>query len=206
MKKLSAFLAILLTVSPLLTSAQTTVTMVESGKEVNSQALTNALAGMEDLKSGIDVITRELFELDEIERAKNQNLDERYRLARSEIVRVISSIEEATTSISTAIKKLATYQNQMKATMDQLENTRQSSSSAKVYLEEYINLLYKMELEIYDQQGDNIDEVRLLLTSDNVNKTLVGKEITEAMTIQLTNLIQQADEDESKKIELLAQL
>jgi murein DD-endopeptidase MepM/ murein hydrolase activator NlpD len=121
-------------------------------------------------------------------------------------VRVISSIDEATTNISTSIKKLATYQSQMKITMDQLAQTRQSASSAKSYLAAYLNLLYKMQLEIYDKQKGNIDEFRLLLTSDNISKTLMSEEITEAMTLQLTDLIQQADEDEGKKIELLAKL
>jgi murein DD-endopeptidase MepM/ murein hydrolase activator NlpD len=154
----------------------------------------------------VDEITKELFALDEVERAKNQNLDDKYRMARSEIVRVISSIDEATTNISTSIKKLATYQSQMKATMDLLEETRQSAHTAKEYLAEYVSLLYKMQLEIYDPQGDEVNEFRLLLTSDNINKTLVGEEITQAMTIQLAHLIEQADEDEEKKVALLAKL
>jgi murein DD-endopeptidase MepM/ murein hydrolase activator NlpD len=209
MKKLTARFLIALILSlrtcEPITFAQTTGTATNT-EELPSQALTTALSGVKDLKMGIDEITKELFALDAIEREKNQNLNDKYRIARNEIVRVISSIDEATSNISTSIKKLATYQSQMKITMDQLAETRQSSSAAKDYLAEYLNLLYKMQLEIYDKGGNHINEFRLLLTSDNISKTLMGEEITEAMTLQLTHLIQQADQDEEKKITLLAKL
>jgi murein DD-endopeptidase MepM/ murein hydrolase activator NlpD len=154
----------------------------------------------------LDKVTQELFALDAIERAKNENLDEKYRQARNEIVRVISSIDEATNQIAQSVTQLSIYQTQMKDTMNELSGLRNSSSKAKEYLAEYLNLLYKMQRELYGDEGDSINEIRLLVKSDNVSKTLIGSEITAAMTLQLNTLIQQTDQAEEKDIALLKKL
>jgi murein DD-endopeptidase MepM/ murein hydrolase activator NlpD len=151
-------------------------------------------------------VTQELFELDAIEREKNANLNANYRTARNEIVRVISSIEQTTSDISISIRKLAQYQTQMKIALDQLQEARISSNTAKEYLTDYLNLFYKMELELSNQGGNDINELRLFITSDNINQTLVGGDIIKAMTLQLVELIQKTNDEEDNKIELLSKL
>jgi len=151
-------------------------------------------------------VTQELFELDAIEREKNANLNANYRTARNEIVRVISSIEQTTSDISTSVRKLAQYQTQMKIALDQLQEARISSTTAKEYLTDYLNLFYKMELELSNQGVNDINELRLFITSDNINQTLVGGDIIKAMTLQLVELIQKTNDEEDNKIELLSKL
>jgi hypothetical protein len=51
-----------------------------------------AIDRVSKLQTDIESITEELFELDESEKNKNPNLTTSYRQARSEIVRVISTI------------------------------------------------------------------------------------------------------------------
>jgi len=51
-----------------------------------------SLKKIQNIKGGIDDITQELFALDAAERAKNPQLDDKYRTVRNEMVRVISSI------------------------------------------------------------------------------------------------------------------
>jgi hypothetical protein len=51
-----------------------------------------AIERVEKLQVDIDTITDELFKLDEEEKAKNPEMTTSYRQARTEIVRVISSI------------------------------------------------------------------------------------------------------------------
>ncbi|MDR3169759.1 MAG: peptidoglycan DD-metalloendopeptidase family protein [Candidatus Peribacteria bacterium] len=165
-----------------------------------------ALQGVKELKSGLDKVTQELFDLDAVERAKNADLDDKYRQARDEIVRVISSIDVATTSISQSVAKLVTYQKQMQNVVDELTTLRTSAGAAKVYLAEYLNLLYKMQLEIYEDAEMHTNDIRLLVNSDNISKTLVGSDITAAMTAQLYALLQQADKAEINNIELLSKL
>jgi hypothetical protein len=52
-----------------------------------------ALNRVTKLQADIDTITEELFKLDEEEKAKNPEISTSYRQARTEIVRVISSIK-----------------------------------------------------------------------------------------------------------------
>jgi len=93
-----------------------------------------------------------LFALDESEKAKNPALTTSYRQARTEIVRVIATIDSASKDISSALKKLVKYQKQMNNLVKQLEDAQISSEKAKEYLSEYMTLLYKMQLKIYDQE------------------------------------------------------
>jgi murein DD-endopeptidase MepM/ murein hydrolase activator NlpD len=154
----------------------------------------------------LDKVTQELFDLDAIERAKNANLDEKYRQARNEIVRVINSINLATTTISQSASKLVTYQKQMQKVVDELNSLRTSASVAKLYLAEYLNLLYKMQLEIYEDADMHTNDLRLLVNSENISQTLVGADITSAMTAQLHTLLQQADTAETNNVILLSKL
>jgi septal ring factor EnvC (AmiA/AmiB activator) len=104
---------------------------------------------------------------------KNPALTTSYRQARAEIVRVISSINTASASISGLLRKLVQYQKQMSELVKQLKSVQDSSEKAKEYLSEYMTLLYKMQLKIYDQNGENIDDIRLFINSDNFNETFV---------------------------------
>lgn len=151
-------------------------------------------------------MTQELFELDALERAKNAQLDDKYRQARNEIVRVISSIDRTVENISQSSERLLVYQAQMIEATKELGELRSSSNKAKNYLEEYLRLLYKIQLELYDTDFEHINEVRLLLNSPNISQSLVSEEIVSAMTLQLNSLIQQADQDEDRNIALLIKL
>ena len=64
-----------------------------------------AIDRVEKLKTDIESLTDELFKLDAIEKEKNPELSTSYRQARSEIVRVITSIKWANSNLSSSLKK-----------------------------------------------------------------------------------------------------
>ena len=122
------------------------------------------------------------------------------------MVRVINSIETATTKLSTAINNLAMYQDQIQLYLSDLQQAKKSFSVAKDYYTEYVTLLHKIDLELYDPQTDEINEIRLLLNSDNINKTLVTESLIKSITLQLEEIIEKADNEELKKTTLLLKL
>jgi hypothetical protein len=61
----------------------------------------------------------------------------------------------------------------MKDLLKQLRDAEVSEKKAKEYMDEYMTLLYKMQLKIYDQDGENIDDIRLFVNSDNFNETFI---------------------------------
>jgi murein DD-endopeptidase MepM/ murein hydrolase activator NlpD len=119
---------------------------------------------------------------------------------------VIQTIDETTRKISQAVNQLALYQMQIRNAIQELNDLRVSSSKAKDYFADYLNLLYKMQRELYMDNSETINEIRLLAKSDNVSQTLVGSEITTAMTLQLNTLIQQAEQAADQDIDLLRKL
>ena len=165
-----------------------------------------AIDRVSKLQTDIESITEELFELDESEKNKNPNLTTSYRQARSEIVRVISTINWANTKLSSSLKKLIQYQKQMRDLLKDLKEAQISSVKAKEYLQEYLNLLYKTQLKIYDQDWENIDDIRLFVNSDNFNETFIWNDLLSAMTVQLWELINKTTKEEEKKTNLLTKL
>jgi exonuclease VII small subunit len=74
-----------------------------------------------------------------------------YRQARSEIVRVISSINKANTNLESSLNRLIQYQKQMKEFLKELRQAEKSAEKGKEYLNEYMTLLYKTQLKIYNE-------------------------------------------------------
>lgn len=180
----------------------------------NSVMLTNddnslinaALNRVTKLQADIDTITEELFKLDEEEKAKNPEISTSYRQARTEIVRVISSIKWANANLTSSLNKLTQYQKQMKELLKELREAQYSAEKSKQYLNDYLTLLYKTQLKIYDQDWDNIDDIRLFMNSDNFNETFIGNDLLSAMTVQLWEVIDRSTREEEKKTNLLRKL
>ena len=165
-----------------------------------------AINRVAQLQTDIETVTEELFKLDEEEKARNPEMTTSYRQARTEIVRVISSIKWANTNLESSLNKLIQYQKQMKEFLKELKEARVSSEKAKEYLNDYMTLLYKTQLKIYDQDGDKIDDIRLFVNSDNFNETFVWNDLLSAMTVQLSELISRSTKEEEKKTKLLTKL
>ena len=178
---------------------------VQLSREDNS-IINAAIQKVSTLQSDLETVTAELFALDEQEKTKNPELTTSYRQARNEIVRVIASIDSASADLSTSLRKLVKYQRQMNDLLKQLNEAQKSAKKAKEYLSDYMTLLYKMQLKIYDQEWENIDDIRLFINSDNFNETFVWNDLLTAMTVQLSELIEKSSQEETKKTNLLSRL
>ena len=165
-----------------------------------------AIKRVETLQADIETITEELFKLDEEEKARNPEMSTSYRQARTEIVRVITSIKWANKNLESSLNKLIQYQKQMKEFLKELKDAKVSSEKAKEYLNDYMVLLYETQLKIYDQDGDKIDDIRLFVNSDNFNETFIWNDLLSAMTVQLSDLISKSTKEEVKKTKLLKKL
>lgn len=172
----------------------------------DNKLIKTAMKKVQNLQADIETITKELFELDKKEKEKDPNLSTSYRQARNEIVKVISSIDKASSKISSSLKRLKIYQEQMKTLILGLSEARESAETAKKYLIEYLTLLYKTQLKIYTEDGDSIDDIRLFINSNNFNETFIGSDLLSSMTAQLYDIIDISSKEETKKTNLLSQL
>ena len=172
----------------------------------DNSTINAAINRVEKLQADIETITEELLKLDEEENQKHPEMTTNYKQARQEILRVIKSIKWANENLSTSLERLIQYQKQMKEFLKELKEAQVSSEKAKQYLDDYMNLLYKAELKIYDQDWENIDDIRLFVNSDNFNETFIGNDLLSAMTVQLSELIDKSTKEEEKKTKLLIKL
>lgn len=173
----------------------------------DDNALINAaVSRVSKLQDDIETIKEELSKLDEEQRDKNSDMSTNYKQARFEMVKVISSIKWTSETLSWSLEKLTQYQKKMKDLLKQLRDAEVSEKKAKEYMDEYMTLLYKMQLKIYDQDGENIDDIRLFVNSDNFNETFIWNDLLSAMTVQLWELVDKSSNEKEKKTKLLTKL
>ncbi len=173
----------------------------------DDNALINAaVSRVSKLQDDIETIKEELSILDEEQRNKNSDMSTNYKQARFEMVKVISSIKWTSETLSWSLEKLTQYQKKMKDLLKQLRDAEVSEKKAKEYMDEYMTLLYKMQLKIYDQDGENIDDIRLFVNSDNFNETFIWNDLLSAMTVQLWELVDKSSNEKEKKTKLLTKL
>ena len=172
----------------------------------DNSLINSAMNRVTKLQTDIETLTEELLKLDEEEKARNPEMTTSYKQARAEILRVISSIKTENEKLETSLHKLTQYQKKMKVFLKQLRDARFSSERGRIHLNEYLTLLYKMQLKIYDQDWENIDDIRLFVNSDNFNETFIGNDLLSAMTVELWELIETTSQEEEKKTNLLIKL
>ncbi|MCF7834447.1 peptidoglycan DD-metalloendopeptidase family protein [Candidatus Gracilibacteria bacterium] len=166
-----------------------------------------AVKNIDDLQESVDSITKQLYELDNMERhGENMEISDKYRETRNEIVRVISDINQTTNKVSSMLKKISVYKKQILSSAEDLKTTRDGMGYTKEYIEQFTNFIYKMDNEIYNNQTDTIDDIKLLAKSDNIPRTLVGESLVKSMLLQFNDLMGNLDDDQDMNLEKIRKL
>lgn len=166
-----------------------------------------AVRNIDDLQKSVDDITKQLYELDSKERSgENMQISEKYRETRKEIVRVISDINQTTNKVSSMLKKISVYKKQISSAAEELKETREWKWYTKEYIEQFTNFVYKLDNEIYSDQTDTIDDIKLLAKSDNIPRTLVWESLVKSMLLQFNELMTDLDKSEDKNLEEIKKL
>lgn len=161
-----------------------------------------AVQNINELKWNIDDLTKELFSLDDKERTEDW-LDKKYREVRNEIVRVITDINQNTEDIYWMIKKIADYKKQIFLAYKELKDIRDSKTMTKEYISDFSNFVYKLWNKYDDTTLSSIDDIKLIINSDNIPLTLANDYLAESMLLQLSDLMETFDEKENKQISLI---
>jgi len=164
-----------------------------------------ALGDVRWLKSTIDTLTQQLFELDAQEIGSG-GMSEKYREVRDEIVTVISTIQTTTDQIDGMMRRVASYKQNIDRTAQTIKTLRHEIDETKKLVEEFAIFLYQTNNHIADPEKGIIDEVKLLIHSDNIPRTLANQQIVESMLIQFTDLLGKLSETEKKHVEAIVKL
>ncbi|NOZ44311.1 MAG: hypothetical protein GXP45_04175 [bacterium] len=150
-------------------------------------------------------ITQELYDLDKKETVDG-HISQKYRDTRKEIVRVIQAINSTTDQVSSMLKKISIYKKQIYLAQKELASTKKELKNTKDYLKDFTTFMYKIDQDIYNDTADKIDEVKLLLTSDNIPQTLSSAYSIKSMVLQFNELLKQLDANENKQTLLIKKM
>lgn len=164
------------------------------------------MTDVQELKSNLDGVIQQLYSLDEQERGTNNAISDKYRTTRGEIVKVIQTINGTTDTIAEQLKKIEMYKKLMLLTYKDIQASRSGMVDTKQYIEDFANFIYKLDNKLYNEDTNTIDEVKLLINSDNIPMTLANDSLVESMILQLNDLMSNFQDNEQKQLETIKKL
>jgi len=164
-----------------------------------------ATQNMQDLQSSVDDITQELYNMDAKEKT-DAGISDKYRETRNEVVNVINNINKTTENVGSMLKKIAIYKIQIASAGEELKAAREWMVSTKDYLADFANFIYKLNNKLYTDNGSIIDDIKLIVNSDNIPRTLANDYMVQSMILQLNDLMGNFTANEEKQIEIIKKL
>lgn len=79
-------------------------------------------------------------------------------------------------------------------------------TETKEYIENFVNFIYKLDNKLYNENTNTIDEIKLLINSDNIPLTLANDYLVESMVLQLNDLMNDFQENEAQQLETIKKL
>jgi len=83
------------------------------------------------------------------------------------------------------IKKIADYKKQTFIAYKELKEIRDSETMTKDYISDFSNFVYKLSNKYDDSSLSTIDDIKLIINSDNIPLTLANDYLAESMLLQL---------------------
>jgi len=108
-------------------------------------------------------------------------------------VNVINTIQTTTDQVDVMMRRVATYKQNIQTTADNIKKLRSELDETRGYVEEFALFLYQTSNYITDPQKGSIDEIKLLVHSDNIPRTLANQQIVEGMLMQFNVLLEKLD-------------
>ena len=166
-----------------------------------------AIDNLTDLRTSLDDFRTQLAEMDAAEKSKNKGkLDENYKQARVEIVKIIQNIDDSSMRIGRLLKKLYDYKVQLQSSISELGETRKNLELGKQYLSQLLLVTYKMQREIYNESGTQIDDLKVFMKSADISQVLVGNDMLNSLLVQINDLMKVATVQEKEKTALIEKL
>ena len=176
----------------------------QSQENLDSFDVSEATKTIKELEASIADITKQLYELDWKELWFSENLTDKYREIRAEIVSVIQDINYTTDYVWGMLQKISWYKKKILIKTQELKDTRAWMESSKEIISQFANFLYKMNNQIFD--GDKIDEFKLFAMNNNIPLTLSNEHLVKSILIQFNNLMEELSVNEEEQIKLIKTL
>lgn len=145
-----------------------------------------AIKTVNALSSDISGVVAEIQTLQE---QRNDN-EESYQSMLAQVKRVIIDIAETKKTISDAVMKMNVLNKDIANTVRSLQDTRGYILESKESLSRLVELLYLVQNDYYGAGGESIDDIKLLLKSDNISDALSTDDLMNSLIVQFNTLIE----------------
>ncbi|MEI7563444.1 MAG: hypothetical protein WCJ39_07565 [bacterium] len=172
---------------------------------VSNFDVTTAYDTMQNLQESVSGIVQELYALDAQQRS-GDTISDKYRSVRNEIVNVIQTINTTTDNVGSMLKKIAVYKRMIQISYQDLQDSRSGFTNTKQYLSTFANFIYKLDNKLYDGNSQTIDDVKLIVNSDNIPRTLANDAMVESLMSQFNDLLGSFTTNEQKQLDLIKKL
>lgn len=125
-------------------------------------------------------------EIDAVQKKKKNN-DSNYNAVLDQVKKVVIDISETKKVVTEAVTKINIANKDIVTTVGDLQDARKHMAASKSSLSQLVQLLYLIQNDYYG--GGNIDDIKLLMKSDNISDTLSADDIMNALTLQFDALI-----------------
>lgn len=156
----------------------------------------NAIQIANALTSDISGVIADIQQAKQMRKENNDN----YEDILGQVKRVIIDINETKKTVYDAVMKINLYNKDIAATIQSLQQAREYIINAKKSLTELIKLLYLVQNDYY-AGSQNIDDIKLLLKSDNISDTLSADDIMNSLIEQFNSLIDDLTEHQKEYTE-----
>lgn len=188
-----------------MTFAQTTG--VQQLELTQDAVFRTAVDQVANLRLSLFDFRKQLVLMDKASKEKNKGeLETQYKEVRSEMVRVIQDIDRSTIKITRTLKALYSYKLKLQESIQELQETKQHLEIWRKYLNQLLLLVYKMEREIYSEDGESIDALKLFVKSDAMPQLLAGDDTLKILLNQINTLMKEATIQEQQKSETIDKL
>lgn len=147
--------------------------------------LRNAKISIDEISSQLTDISKQF---DELSAVKNQN-NAKYTEVKNSMKKIIDQSIKIRSVINDRISKLNEYTKQMIKTKQEIEEWQNSLETVKSYLVSFSNIIYNISNEYYTEDGSQIDDIKLILKSENIANTLSSEELLKILSARFTQLI-----------------
>lgn len=173
-------------------------------QDASFKTAVNDVAG---LRLSVEDFKQKLLLLDQKSRDNNKGkIDEQYRAAREEMVRVIQTLDVSTAKIGRLLKQLYSFKMRLKDELQVLKETQGHLQVGKQYLNQLLLLVYKMQREIYTFDGEKVDDLKVFMKGKDTSHLLVGNDTLQALLAQINDLLKQASAQEADKNKIIRKL
>ena len=157
----------------------------DSSKSTSEINLKNAKLNIDEISSQLEDLSKQFDQLSANKKQTNAKYDE----VKKSMKKIIDQSINIRKIVDDRIVKLNLYTKQMIQIKKELQEWENSLDNIKTYLVNFSNIIYNINNEYYSDSWDQVDDIKLILKSENIANTLSSEELLKILSSRFTQLI-----------------